>query len=396
MPTYKSVLDADIADKKVLLRAGFDVPIEDGKVTDESRIVASIPTIRHIIDNGGSVIIMAHQDRPKGKIVPEFSQKPLVPILEKLLRVPVQFADSCVGSDTKLMTDAMKPGDVLLLENLRYDKREEENDASFAQELASYADFYVNDAFTNCHRKHASMVSVAEILPAYMGLQLKEEVDHLSLIVEHPQHPLTLIVCGAKIETKVPVIEHFLKKGDDILVGGAIANTFAKASGLPIGKSLYEEEYIAKAKELMSESEREHTAVIHLPSDAVVAMEPESVSVSIDIKDIAQMQAIYDIGPKSVERYVAQIRASKMIVWNGPLGMYEIEQFAGASKQIAKAMTEATARGAITIIGGGDTIDFHTRYGLPMTGYTFVSTGGGAMLEFVSGKKLPALEVLAQ
>ncbi|MDD5751406.1 MAG: phosphoglycerate kinase, partial [Candidatus Peribacteraceae bacterium] len=238
---YALLKDAKLKSKKVLLRAGFDVPMEGGKVTDTSRIEAILPTMKAILKGGAALIIMAHQDRPKGVRVPDMSQKPLVPVLEKLLKVNIAFADSCRGPETKKMADALKPGEVLLLENLRYEKDENskvpaERDA-FAKELASLADIYVNDAFPNCHRDHASMTGVPKLLPSFMGLGLEQEVTHLSKAVDDPRHPLTLIVSGAKIETKVPVIEFFLNKGDDVLLGGCIANTFIAARGFEVGAS---------------------------------------------------------------------------------------------------------------------------------------------------------------
>ncbi len=396
MSPYRTLLGTELSGKRVLLRAGFDVPIENGIVTDISRIEAAIPTMRQVLDNGAALIIMAHQDRPKGKVVPDMSQQPLVPILEKLLGIPVRFASSCVGEETKAMIQALSPREVLLLENLRYDAREEKNDVAFAKELASYADIYVNDAFTNCHRTHASMVAVAQLLPAYMGVQLQQEVEHLLPIVESPRHPLTLIICGAKIETKLPVIEHFLKKGDHILVGGAIANTFLAAQGYHVASSLYEADFIPTAQELLQQSGNGN-AQIHIPTDVVTATAPDAMAtMHRSVNAIAEGSAVFDVGEETVQSYGDIIAASSMVVWNGPLGMYESEVFANASKKIAAAMMDAATKGAITIIGGGDTIDFHTRYSLPMTGYTFVSTGGGAMLEFISGKTLPALEVLRQ
>lgn len=390
----RSVTQANLAGKRVLLRAGFDLPIEHGVVTDISRIEALVPTMKYILDHGASLVIMAHQDRPKGKVVPEMSQRPLVPIIEKLVGVSVQFAESCVGPKTKQMVDALTPGQILLLENLRFHGGEEKNDPEFSKELAAFADLYVNDAFTNCHRKHASMVGVPALIPAYMGLQLAEEVTHLSMVTDNPKRPLTLIVSGAKIETKIPVLTHFLKIGDDILLGGAIANTFIAAQGTTVGQSLYEKDFIETAKALMTTGK--DTAVIHAPSDAVVSPDlSETSSISdVSIDAVGAQMHILDIGPRTVEQYIGVIKRSSTIVWNGPLGMYEMDRYAKGSVAIAQAIADATQAGAISIVGGGDTLDFHTRYQLPLSAYTFVSTGGGAMLDFVSGQPLPALEAL--
>jgi phosphoglycerate kinase len=392
MSNYPTLSEASLQGKRVLLRAGFDLPMENGAIQDISRVEALVPTMKYILSHGASLIILAHQGRPKGKVDPAFTQKPIVPVLEKLLGTNVHFAASCTGPDTKSAADSLKPGDVLLLENLRYDPREEKNDLAFAKELASLGDIYVNDAFTNCHRAHASMVGIPALLPSYMGLQLEQEVSHLSKIVESPEHPLTLIVSGAKMETKVPVIEFFRSKGDDILVGGAIANTFIAAKGNNVGRSLVEPEYVEQAKEMLHAA----GAAIHVPFDAIVATEPKDDSAwqRVNVDAIPAAEAIYDVGDATVAQYIGVIEQSKTIVWNGPLGMYEVEPFAAASKRIAAAVLAAARRGAFVVIGGGDTIDLHTRYNLPLNEYSFVSTGGGAMLEFVSGETLPALAAL--
>ncbi len=391
-----SLNDASLKGKRVLLRAGFDVSIENGKVMDTERIEALLPTMNHILTAGASLIILSHQGRPKGKPVPEFSQKPIVPLLEKFLGKKVAFAESCIGPVAEAAAKALKPGDVLFLENLRYEPGEEKNDEALAKKLSVLGDVYVNDAFTNCHRNHASMVALAKLLPSYAGLQLQKEIDHLSAVVESPKRPLVLIVSGAKMETKVPVIEHFLVKGDDVLLGGCIANTFIAARGFDVGESKYEREWVPKAQEIMLESEKPGKASIHVPRDAIVATEPVdgAEKVCLPVEAIEGDMSIFDIGKVTIERYKESIAKAKTIVWNGPIGLYEINRFSHASKRIAEAVAEATKRGAITIIGGGDTIDFHTRYGYSLEAYTFVSTGGGAMLEFIGGKKLPAIEAL--
>ncbi len=396
MKTYRSLADADLQGKRVLVRAGFDIPMEEGRITDESRIVSVVPTIRFIVDHGGSVIIIAHQDRPKGKVIPDMSQRPLVPVLERLLGQMVRFAPSCTGAETKQMVDDLAPGQVLLLENLRFDAREEANDASFAQELASYADIYVNDAFTNCHRDHASMTGIPKILPAYMGIELEQEVTHLSSVTNSPKRPLTLIVSGAKIETKLPVITAFMERGDHVLVGGAIANTFLLAEEFDTGSSLVEKEFVPQAQAMRASSGQNGKAILHVPVDAVVAPNPDASAEAqaVELSAIGSDRAVFDVGPQTVDIYSRIIKDSACVVWNGPLGMYEQEAFAAASIAIATVLQDACDSGAIVIVGGGDTIDFHTRYGLDMSAYTFVSTGGGAMLDFVAGKHLPALDAL--
>ncbi len=399
---YPLLKDAKLSGKRVLLRAGFDVPVKDGKVTDTSRIEAILPTMRAILKGGASLILLAHQGRPKGERVPEMSQKPLVPVLEKLLKTTVKFSEQCRGPEAKKMADALKPGEVLLLENLRYEKAENSKDPAerdaFGKELASLADLYVNDAFTNCHRDHASMTSVPKVLPTFMGLQLEQEVTHLSKVLEDPRRPVTLIVSGAKMETKVPVIEHFLAKGDDVLLGGCIANTFIAARGFEVGASRYEAEQVEKAQEIMLEGDKVELADVHVPRDVVVATQATEDAEKLDlpVENVSGDMMILDIGKVTVERYRKIIEKSGTIIWNGPLGMYEMNHFSHGTKRIAEAVRDATAKGALSIIGGGDTIDFHVKYGYPMNGYTFVSTGGGAMLDFISGKELPALKALVK
>ncbi len=391
----RSLKQAKLKGKRVLVRAGFDVPMENGKVVDTARIEALLPTIKYILKEGGSVILMAHQGRPKSSADMEFSQKPLVPVLKKLLKREIQFAKRCVGPETLKMAKALKPGDVLLLENLRFEAGEKKNDKAFGKALAALGDVYVNDAFTNCHRAHASMVLVPKLLPKFMGLQLAEEVEQLTKVTK-AKHPLTLIVSGAKMETKVPVIKQFLDKGDDILLGGCIASTFIAARGFSVGESKYEPENETVAQDIMLESEKKNMAMVHVPRDVVVASDAKRSATKIDIpvEDIEGDMKIFDIGKVTLKRYIDIIKKSSTIVWNGPLGLYEINTFSHATKRIAEALAAATKRGAVTIIGGGDTLDFHERYKYSLKAYTFVSTGGGAMLEFISGKKLPALEAL--
>ena len=395
---YPLLKDADLQGKRVLLRAGFDVPMENGKVMDASRIEALVPTMLHILANGASLILLSHQGRPDGKPDPAFSQKPLVEHLSKSLKTDVKFCPSCVGPEALKAAESLKPGEVLLLENLRFDPREKKNDPAFAKELAALGDIYVNDAFTNCHRAHASMVELPSLLPGFIGLQLEEELQHLSPVMDDPKRPLTLVLGGAKMETKIPVLRQFLGKGDTILLGGAIANTFLAARGFDVAASKYEQEQVENAQELMLESEKPGYASIQVPRDAVVATEAVEKASKLDlpVENVVGDMRILDIGKVTIERYIAAIKESKTIVWNGPVGYYELNTFSHASKRIAEAIAEATKAGAISIVGGGDTIDFHTRYGYDLGTYTFVSTGGGAMLEFLSGNPLPALAALAR
>ncbi|OGJ57349.1 phosphoglycerate kinase [Candidatus Peribacteria bacterium RIFCSPLOWO2_12_FULL_55_15] len=396
---YRTLDQADMRGKRVLLRAGFDVPMEHGRVLDAERVRAVLSTMRAILDAGASLILLAHQGRPKGEgFEAVFSQKPLVPVLEKLLNVSVAFAPSCVGPETLALALALRPGQVLLLENLRFHKGEKKNDPAFAKELAHLGDLYVNDAFPNMHRSDASMVWVAKLLPSYMGIRCAEEVRHLSSVLEDPRRPLTVIIGGAKMETKIPVIASFLTSADDILLGGTIANTFIAARGFAVGRSKYEPAFVPRAQEFMLEGEKEDLADIHVPRDAVVASEPKEGAATLDIplEDIEGDMAIYDIGSVTAERYAVRIAASGMVVWNGPVGIYEVPTFSRGTRRLAEAIARATReRGVASIVGGGDTLDFHKRCGLDLSPYSFVSTGGGAMLEFLSGRQFHALEALS-
>jgi phosphoglycerate kinase len=396
MATYRLLGDAKIKGKRVLLRAGFDLPMEKGKVSDTTRVEAIKKTMKHIIDKGGILIILAHQGRPKDGPDPQFSQAPIAPILKKILKTTVHFAPDCIGPQAEKVIAKAKPGEVVLLENLRFHPQEKKNDPAFAKALAKLGDLYVNDAFTNCHREHASMVGVPKLIPGYMGFSLAEEVKHLSLVVDKPKRPMTLIIAGSKMETKVPVIQKFLKKGDHILVGGCIANTLIAARGFDVGISKFDPEEIELGQELMLESQKKGRAEIHVPRDVVVASELSEKAEKLDlpVEDIMGDMGIYDIGKVTLKRYEDVIATSKTIVWNGPVGVYEFNRFSHGSKRLAEAISKATKNGAVSIIGGGDTIDFHLKYGYSLKPYSFVSMGGGAMLEFIAGKKFLALKVL--
>ncbi len=396
MQSYRTLDQARVKGKRVLLRAGFDLPMKNSKVTDISRVKAIEKSMKYVLKGGGILIVMAHQGRPKNGPEAQFSQKPIVAVLKKLLKTTVHFASDCIGPEAEKAVAKAKPGEVVLLENLRFHPEEKKNDYAFAKQLKKLGDLYVNDAFTNCHREHASMLALPKMMPSFMGFSLTEEVKHLSAVLKSPKRPLTLIVAGAKMETKVPVIEHFLKKGDHILIGGCIANTFIAARGFSVGASKYDEAGMEQAQELMLKSEKPRRAKIYVPPDAVVASELSEKATKIDlpVEDIEGDMCIFDIGKVTVKRYCDLISASKMIVWNGPLGVYEFNRFSHASKRIAEAIVKATKRGAVSIIGGGDTIDFHLRYKYPLSAYTFVSMGGGAMLEFIGGKRFASLKVL--
>ncbi len=395
--SYRLLSEADLKGKRVLLRAGFDLPMDEaGNITDTTRVQAIEKTMRHILDAAATLIIMAHQGRPKDAPNPQYSQRPLVPFLEKLLKTTVHFSDDCIGPTAEKTVADAQSGEVVLLENLRFHAGEKKNDSEFSVALSRLGDIYVNDAFTNCHRNHASMVGVPAHLPSFMGFTLEQEVAHLSTVVDNPMRPLTLIVAGAKMETKVPVIQRFLETGDNVLVGGCIANTLIAAQNKSVGSSKFDADGIELAQSLLQSSGQEHHATIHVPTDASVAHELSDTAQkqNVSVEKIDKDMAIFDIGDETVREYVEVIRRSKLIVWNGPLGVYEHPQYADSTKKIAEAVQDATKAGAISIIGGGDTIDFHLKYDVPLSAYTFVSMGGGAMLEYISGKQFASLDAL--
>lgn len=392
--TIRPLTDADVRGKRVLLRAGFDVPMEKGIVNDTRRLEALQPTMSWILEQGGRLVLLAHQGRPKGKPVPEFSQRPLAAPLEKILGRPVAFSEQVGGPDAENMSKTLKDGEVLLIENLRYDPGEEADDAAFAKKLAALGDLYVNDAFTCCHRAHASVSALAKLLPAYAGLNLLEELKHLTPAVDDPRRPLLLIISGAKMETKVPVIRRFLELADDVIIGGAIANTFLAARGFDVGASLHEPEQIELCREIMLESEKEGRAVIHLPHDVVVASTDageDAPILDLPVEDVEGDMSISDIGAVTAKRNAELAAKAGTVVWNGPLGRYEMKQFSRGSLSLVDALQNSQA---VTVIGGGDTLDLHERYGKDLSAYGFVSTAGGAMLEFLAGETLPGLKAL--
>ena len=390
------VSSGGLKSKRVLVRVDFNVPMskeEEGKITDDKRIVESLPTIKKIISEGGKCILMSHLGRPKGEVNLKYSLKPVAEHLSKLLGKTIAFADDCIGANTKGIVDAMKDGDVLLLENLRFHKEEEKNDEGFAKELASYGDVYVNDAFGSAHRAHASTEGVTKfIAKCAAGYLMQKELDYLSRVISSPAHPFTAILGGSKISGKIDVIKNLLPKADKILIGGGMIFTFYKAKGYEIGTSLLEEDKIGLAKELLAEAGDK----LVLPVDVVAADKVENDShyetVAADL--IPAGKTGVDIGAKSVEIFSQIISASKTIFWNGPMGVFEMPNFAKGTFEIAKALAEATKNGAVTVIGGGDSAAAIAKAGLEKQ-VSHVSTGGGASLEFVEGKLLPGVEALS-
>lgn len=382
--------------KRVLVRVDFNVPMTpDGKVADDKRIIESLPTIRKVLSQGGSVILMSHLGRPKGRPNPEFSLKPVADYLGILINHRVQFAKDCIGPEAKSVIDAVKPGDVVMLENLRFHPEEEANDPAFAKELASYGDVFVNDAFGTAHRAHASTEGVTHFVrPSVAGYLMKKEIDYLTSAVANPARPYVAILGGAKISGKIDVIRNLLPKIDALVIGGGMAFTFLRAQGLEIGDSMVEEEKLELATSLLGEMKEQNKRFI-LPVDCVIADRFEN-NAQRKVVPIAKIPAGWrglDIGPETVKVINMEIRRAKTIVWNGPMGVFEMPNFANGTLEVARLLAEATKAGAKTIVGGGDSAAAVAKAGFE-TQISHVSTGGGASLEFLEGKTLPGVAAL--
>ncbi|MBD3420156.1 MAG: phosphoglycerate kinase [Chitinivibrionales bacterium] len=388
--------DLNVAGKKVLVRVDFNVPLDENrKITNDKRIVASLPTIKYLIAQKAKVILVSHLGRPKGERKPEFSLKPVADDLSGRLAAKVIFADDCIGEAAAAVVNELQDGEVALLENLRFYKQEESNDPEFAGKLASHADIYVNDAFGTAHRAHASTEGVTRHIDrCAAGYLMKKELDFLGKAVENPQRPFAAVLGGAKISGKIDVIKNLMDKVDVLIIGGGMAYTFFKAKGLEIGKSLLEEDKIELAKELMNEAEAKGKKLL-LPLDAVVAKEFDNDSPATVVKadEIPADQQALDNGPASIELFGSELKKCKTIIWNGPLGVFEMPNFAQGTFAIAQVLAECTQGGAITIIGGGDSASAIAKSGL-QDKMSHISTGGGASLEFLEGKVLPGVAAL--
>jgi phosphoglycerate kinase len=387
----KTVRDVEIRGRRVLVRVDFNVPIEGGAVTDDTRIRASLPTITYLVDGGAKIILCSHLGRPKGKPNPKYSLTPAAERLAQLLDRPVVAAPDCVGPAVEERVAGMQPGDVLLLENLRFHAREEANDPGFAKELASLADLYVDDAFGSAHRAHASTAGVADYLPAVSGFLMEKELEFLGRALADPAHPFVAILGGAKVSDKMTVIENLLGKVDALLIGGGMANTFLKAQGNEVGQSLVEEDKLDVAKGLLQRGGDK----LALPVDVVVAdrFDASAQRRTVDTSAVPADWRILDIGPKTVDAFTERLSGAKTVVWNGPMGVFEMEPFAVGTFAVARALAELP--GATTIIGGGDSAAAVEQAGVA-TRVTHVSTGGGASLEFLEGKELPGVAVLQE
>jgi phosphoglycerate kinase len=387
----KSIREVDLRGKRVLMRVDFNVPMANGVVTDDKRIRAALPSIQHVLDQGASLILLSHLGRPKGNgFEAEFSLKPAAEALARLLGRPVFMAPDCIGDDVEAMAAALKPGDVLMLENTRFHKGEEKNDLSLAQQMAVLGDIYVNDAFGSAHRAHASTEAIAQCLPGVCGFLMEQELDYLSRATENPARPYVAILGGAKISDKIAVVENLLSKADAVIIGGGMANTFLAAKGFAMQDSLVESGAIDTARAILAKAGDR----LLLPVDAVVAdkFEAEANSQVVDVDKVPPGWRIMDIGPKSIAACARVLETAKLVVWNGPMGVFEMPKFAEGTFAIARLLATLDAT---TVIGGGDSASAVKKAGVANK-MTHVSTGGGASLEFLEGKILPGVAVLQE
>lgn len=389
----QTITDITVDNKRVFVRADFNVPLDgDCRITDDTRIQKTLPTIKYLLDHHAAVILASHLGRPKGEAVPKYSLKPVAERLSELLGIPVKFAPDCVGPETKAMAEALQPGEVLLLENLRYHKEEEKNDPEFSRQLAELAEVGVNDAFGCCHRAHASVAGITAYLPMAAGFLLEKEIRFIGGAVDNPAHPFAAIIGGAKVSDKIEVISNLLPKVDLMIIGGGMANTFLAAQGYGIGKSLVEADKIDLAKSLIAQAKEEGTKLL-LPVDVMVAaaFDNDADHKVVDVADVPADWMILDVGTKTQELFATELAAMKLIVWNGPMGVFEMENYAKGTEAVAKAVA---ASDAVSIVGGGDSVSAVNKTGLSDQ-ISHISTGGGASLEYLEGKKLPGVESLS-
>jgi len=384
----KTIRDIDVQGKRVLVRVDYNVPVKEGIVGDDTRIRAAMPTLEYLLENGAALILCSHLGRPKGGPEPKYSLKPVADHLSTLMGKPVQFVDDCIGSEAEAAAKALKPGDVLVMENTRFYPGETKNDPEMAKKLASLADVYVNDAFGSAHRAHASTEGVAQFLPAVAGFLLEKEIKYLGQAVADPEKPFVAILGGAKISDKIGVIKNLLTKADSILIGGGMANTFFKAEGYPVADSLVEDEALDTAKEMLAQAGTK----LRLPVDVVIAnkFEADAEHKTMATGPIPDGWRILDIGPETISHYTKIIRDAKTVVWNGPMGVFEFPEFAKGTFAVAQAAAESDA---VTIVGGGESVAAVKQSGLADK-ITHISTGGGASLEMLEGLTLPGVAAL--
>ena len=396
MPTFRSLDDADVKGKRVLVRVDLNVPMQDGKVADSTRIEEVVPTLAELADKGGKVVLLSHFDRPKGRD-PKYSLRPVAAEVARLIKRPVAFADDCIGPKAEAAVAALKDGDIVCLENTRFHSGEEKNDKKFAKKLAALGDIFVNDAFSASHREHASTTSIVTVsgLCAYPGRAMKSELDALARVFERPAHPVTAIVGGAKVSTKLGLLGHLLTKVEILIIGGAMANTFLVAQGKRVGKSLFEGDLVGAAADIMSRAHALGREIV-LPVDAVVVrrLATRAPSHVRSVDQVGAEEMILDIGPHTIEHVVSVMARSKTLVWNGPFGAFEHEPFDNGTIEVAEAAAELTDAGKlVSSAGGGDTVAALNIASVKER-MTHVSTGGGAFLESLEGKTLPGVKVL--
>lgn len=390
----QTVRDVDVRDKRIFLRTDYNVPIDDGRITDDTRIRASLPTLTYLLEHGASVIIASHLGRPRGKVNDAYRLKPVADRLSQLLRRPVRMTGDALGPGVQDAVGKLRPGDLLLLENLRFHAGEEANDPAFAEALASFADLYVNDAFGSAHRAHASTEGIAHFLPAVAGLLLESEVNALSRLLDRPPRPFHTVIGGAKISDKLNVLRVLVGRCQAILVGGGMANTFLAAKGLEMGKSLVQTEQLDNAVAIMAEARRRRMRLV-LPTDVLIAAQvhPRAPREVVSVNHVPKGWTVVDIGPQTMDRYRDTLSAARTIFWNGPMGIFEIPPFAEGTNAMARVIAARTAAGAVTVVGGGDSVAAVQQMGLTDQ-VSHVSTGGGASLEFVEGRTLPGVAAL--
>jgi phosphoglycerate kinase len=390
----QTVRDFDPQGKRVLVRVDFNVPIEDGKVKDDSRVRAALPTIKYLLDNGASVVLMSHLGRPKGKVVESARLRPVAQWLSALLRMPVPITGDPLGIGTRDAAARLKPGQVLMLENLRFHPQEEANDDEYAKTLASYGDVYVNDAFGTAHRAHASTVGVAKYLPAYAGLLMEREIEMLSKLLENVEHPFATIIGGAKVSGKLAVLNHLMELCDKFLVGGGMANTFLVAQGHTVGKSLLEKDLVDDARQILEQAQSKGVEFL-LPTDVVVAKEVTRGAEHkiVKINKIPNSWSVVDIGPDTTETFKSALADARTVFWNGPLGVFEVPTFGDGTRSVARELARLADTGVTVIVGGGDSVAALEELNLTSK-MTHISTGGGASLEFMEGRELPGISVL--
>ncbi len=395
MADIRTIDDLDVAGKRVLVRVDFNVPMKDGKVTDTTRIDRTVPSLKELAGKGAKVIILSHLGRPKGKKNLEFTQKPVAEALAKALGKPVAFAPDCVGPEAKAVVDKLQPGEFAMLENVRFYAEEEKNDAEFAKKLAEMGDVLVSDAFSCSHRAHASVEALAKLIPSCAGRLMQAEIEALSAALEAPKRPAAALVGGAKISTKLEVLGNLTEKVDQVIIGGAMANTFLAAQGKDVGKSLCEHEMLDSARAILAKAEKNGCEIV-LPSDAVVASEFKegAASDTVGVDAVPADKMILDVGPKSIADLSGRLAGLKTLMWNGPLGAFEVVPFDKGTNAVAQEAAKLTKAGSLmSVAGGGDTVAALAHAGVE-DDFSYISTAGGAFLEWLEGKTLPGVAVL--